>query len=29
MPLLTRRHFVADLIGIIGSIDVILGDSDR
>lgn len=29
MPLLTRNHFVADLIGIIGSIDVILGDSDR
>jgi NADH-quinone oxidoreductase subunit D len=29
MPLLTRGHFVADLIGIIGSIDVILGDSDR
>lgn len=29
MPLLTRKHFVADLIGIIGSIDVILGDSDR
>ncbi len=29
MPLLTRNHFVADLIGIIGSLDVILGDSDR
>ncbi len=29
MPLLTRSHFVADLIGIIGSLDVILGDSDR
>ncbi len=29
LPLLTRNHFVADLVGIIGSIDVILGDSDR
>ena len=29
MPLLSRGHFVADLVGIIGSIDVILGDADR
>ncbi|GAP22212.1 NADH dehydrogenase (quinone) subunit D [Leptolinea tardivitalis] len=29
MPLITRNHFVADLVGIIGSLDVILGDSDR
>lgn len=29
MPLITRNHFVADIVGIIGSLDVILGDSDR
>ncbi|BCY16912.1 MAG: NADH dehydrogenase (quinone) subunit D [Chloroflexi bacterium] len=29
MPLITRDHFVADIVGIIGSLDVILGDSDR
>ena len=29
MPLMTRNHFVADIVGIIGSLDVILGDSDR
>lgn len=29
MPMITRQHFVADLVGIIGSLDVILGDSDR
>jgi NADH-quinone oxidoreductase subunit D len=29
MPMITRKHFVADLIGIIGSLDIILGDSDR
>jgi NADH-quinone oxidoreductase subunit D len=29
MPFITRKHFVADLIGIIGSLDVILGDTDR
>jgi len=29
MPLLTRGHFVADVVGVIGSIDIVLGDSDR
>jgi NADH-quinone oxidoreductase subunit D len=29
MPLLTRGHFVADVVGIIGSIDIVLGDCDR
>ncbi|HWR66723.1 MAG TPA: NADH dehydrogenase (quinone) subunit D [Bellilinea sp.] len=29
MPLLTRGHFVADVVGIIGSIDIVLGDADR
>jgi NADH-quinone oxidoreductase subunit D len=29
MPLLTRGHFVADVVGIIGSIDIVLGDIDR
>lgn len=29
MPLLTRGHFVADTVGIIGSIDIVLGDCDR
>ena len=29
MPILTRKHFVADVVGIIGSIDIVLGDSDR
>ena len=29
MPLLARGHFVADLVGIIGSIDIVLGDADR
>lgn len=29
MPILTRGHFVADVVGIIGSIDIVLGDSDR
>lgn len=29
MPILTRGHFVADVVGIIGSIDIVLGDADR
>lgn len=29
MPILSRGCFVADLIGIIGSIDIVLGDTDR
>ena len=29
MSLLSRGHFVADVVGIIGSIDIVLGDTDR
>ena len=29
MPLLTHGHYVADVVGIIGSVDIVLGDTDR
>ena len=29
MPIMSKKHYIADLIGIIGSIDIVLGDSDR
>ena len=29
IPTLAQDHFIADLVGIIGSVDVVLGDSDR
>ncbi|HPH95758.1 MAG TPA: NADH dehydrogenase (quinone) subunit D [Anaerolineaceae bacterium] len=29
MSLLSKGHFVADLVGIIGSLDIVLGDTDR
>jgi NADH-quinone oxidoreductase subunit D len=29
MPILTRGYFVADVVGSIGSIDIVLGDADR
>ncbi len=29
LPLMVRRAFVADVVGVIGSIDIVLGDADR
>lgn len=29
IPIMSRKHYIADLIGIVGSIDIVLGDADR
>lgn len=29
LPLMTRNRYVADVVGIIGSVDIVLGDADR
>jgi len=29
LPVMARNHYIADVVGIIGSIDIVLGDADR
>jgi NADH-quinone oxidoreductase subunit D len=29
LPVMARHHYIADVVGIIGSIDIVLGDTDR
>ncbi len=29
MPIMTRNRFLADVVGVIGSVDIVLGDADR
>jgi NADH-quinone oxidoreductase subunit D len=29
VPIMSKKHYIADLIGIVGSIDIVLGDADR
>jgi NADH-quinone oxidoreductase subunit D len=29
LPMLTKGHMIADLVGIVGSVDIVLGDCDR